>query len=59
MGHDKFGVDNRSTVREAFGAALLAVAVGLVCRTPISSKFYLNAHIELVGFVNIGHTCAQ
>ena len=50
MGHDTSELCIISlTVREAFGAVLLAVAVGLVCRTPTFSRFSLDACIELVG----------
>ena len=60
MNHDTVKLwINSPTVGEAFGAALLVVVVGLVCRTSILSKIYLGARIELVGYVNARHTCVH
>ena len=47
------------TIREAFGASLLAVIAELVCRIPTTSKVSLGNHIELVYYVNMGHTCVH
>ena len=44
------------TVREAFGAPLLAVVAGLVCRTPTSSNFHVR--IELVLCEYGTHLCS-
>ena len=50
MGHDTSLLWIISpTVKEAFGGAILTVAISLVCRTPTSNKFYSDARIELAG----------
>ena len=44
------------TVRDAFSAVLLTVVAGLVYRAPTSGIFYLDARIEIAGYVNMGLT---